>query len=184
MASVPLPLGSRLMPLFRLLARGMKCVLPLGVLVLLVFPTPSVGDELLLEWTRELPAASPQRAVEHYLEDRGIRPVVREGGLTYTSKIVTPLRDYLFCNGRLSSIIEGEGVGGARFNYWMTVFLAAQQEYGDPTTVEYDDDWRQIKFQWKLAGDTALYFLLRGASPDTIIWTRELIHEPSSRPCS
>ncbi len=137
----------------------------------------------MLEWTRELPAASPQLAVEHYLQDRGIRPEVREGGLTYTSKIVTPLRDYLFCDDRLSSIIDGEKVDGARFNYWMTALLATQQKYGDPTAVEYEENWRHINFQWKLAGDTMLYFLIRGAPPDAIIWSRELIHEPSSRPC-
>ena len=101
-----------------------------------------------------------------------------------TSKILTPLRDYLFCNGRLSSIVEGEGVDGARFNYWISAILATQQEYGDPTTVEFEDDWRQIKFQWKLSGDTTLYFLIRGAPPDAIIWTRELIHEASSGPCA
>lgn len=162
----------------------MKRIVTLVALVFMVFPTPSVGNELLLEWTRELQAASPQRAIEHYLQDRGIRPVVRGGGLTYTSKIVTPLRDYLFCDDRLSSIVEGERVDGARFNYWMSAFLATQQKHGDPTTVEYEDNWRQIKFQWKLAGDTTLYFLIRGAPPDVIIWSRELIHEPSSRPCS
>ncbi len=63
--------------------------------------------------------------------------MVMEGGLTYTSKIVTPQRDYLFCNDRLSSIVDGEKVDGARFNYWMSALLATQQEYGDPTTVEY-----------------------------------------------
>ncbi len=162
----------------------MKRVATMVALGFMVSPTSSVGNELLLEWTRELPAASPQLAVEHYLQDRGIRPEVREGGLTYTSKIVTPLRDYLFCDDRLSSIIDGETVDGARFNYWMTAFLATQQKYGDPTAVEYEDDWRQIKFQWKLAGDTTLYFLIRGAAPDVIIWSRELNHEPSSRPCS
>ena len=138
----------------------------------------------MLEWTKELQPASPQIAVERYLQDRGIRPVVMEDGLTYTSKIVTPQRDYLFCNDRLSSIVEGEKVDGARFNYWMSALLATQQEYGDPTNVEYEDDWRQIKFQWELAGDTMLYLLIRGAPPDVIIWTRELIHKPSSRPCS
>ncbi len=162
----------------------MKRVVTLVTLVFMVFPTPSVGNELLLEWTKELQPASPQIAVERYLQDRGIRPVVMEDGLTYTSKIVTPQRDYLFCNDRLSSIVDGEKVDGARFNYWMSAFLATQQKYGNPTTVEYEDHWRQIKFQWKLASDTTLYFLIRGAPPDVIIWSRELTHEPSSRPCS
>ena len=162
----------------------MKYVLMLVALVFVVFPTPSVGNELLLEWTRELQAASLQITVERYLQDRGIRPVVGGGGFTYTSKIVTPQRDYLFCNDRLSSIVDGEKVDGARFNYWMSALLATQQEYGDPTNVEYEDEWRQIKFQWELAGDTMLYLLIRGAPPDVIIWTRELIHKPSSRPCS
>ena len=161
----------------------MKRVATMVALGFMVFPTPSVGNELLLEWTKELPAGSPQRAVEFYLQDRGIRPVVGGGGLTYTSKIVTPQRDYLFCDDRLSNIIDGEKVDGARFNYWMTALLATQQKYGDPTAIEYEDFWRQIKFQWELAGDTVLYFLIRGAPPDVIIWSRELIHEPSSRPC-
>ncbi len=125
----------------------MKRVATMVALAFMVFPTPSVGDELLLEWTKELPAGSPQLAVKHYLEDRGIHPVAQEGGLTYTSKIVTPPRDYLFCNDRLSSIVEGERVDGARFNYWMTAFLTTQQNYGDPTAVDYENDWRQIKFQ-------------------------------------
>ena len=162
----------------------MKRVATMATLGFMVFSNPSVGNELLLEWTEELQPASLQITVERYLKDRGIRPVVRGGGFTYTSKIVTPLRDYLFCDDRLSIIIEGESVDGARFNYWMSALLATQQEYGDPAAVEYEDIWRQIKFQWKLAGDTSLYFLIRGASPDEIIWSRELNHEPSSRPCS
>ena len=161
----------------------MKCVLMLVALVFVVFPTPSVGNELLLEWTRELPAASPPLAVELYLGERGIRPGVGGGGLTYTSKIVTPERDYLFCNEHLSSIVEGENVNGARFNFWMTAFFATQQKYNDPSAIKYENDWRQILFMWHLADDTSLFFLVRAAPPDQIIWSRQLVHEPSSLPC-
>ena len=161
----------------------MKHIAALVVSASVIFSTPSIGNELLLEWTRELPAASPQLAVELYLGERGIRPGVGGGGLTYTSKIVTPERDYLFCNEHLSSIVEGEYVNGAQFNFWMTAFLATQQKYGDPSAIKIENDWRHIKFMWHLADDTSLFFLVRAAPPDQIIWTRELIHEPSSLPC-
>ena len=148
-----------------------------------LFPATAIGNELLLEWTSELPAGAQQLFVEHYLQDRGIRPVLFKGGFTYTSKFTASDRDYLFCNERLSSIIEGERVDGDRFNYWLSAFLATQKKYGDPTTIKYDHDWRHILFQWKLAGKTTLHFLIRGVAPDVIIWTRELVHEPTSRPC-
>jgi hypothetical protein len=149
----------------------------------LIAPPPAAGQELILEWTQELAAGSHQWAVEHYLQDRGIDPVILKDGLTYTSRITTPQRDYLFCNERLFGIVEGDRVDGAKFNFWMTAFLTTHKEYGDPTEVEYEDTWRQIKFNWMLDGDNALYFLVRGAPPDGIIWSRELIHEPSGRPC-
>ena len=83
----------------------------------LIAPPPASGQELLLEWREELAAGSPQLAVKLYLEERGIRPMIMKDGVTYTSKIATPQRDYLFCNERLFSIVEGERVDGARFNF-------------------------------------------------------------------
>ena len=153
------------------------------LVIFAAFPAPSSSSELLLEWTKELPAGSPQWTVRHYLEDRGIRPVISKGGLTYTSMISSPQRDYLFCNKLLFSIIKGEHVDGARFNYWMTAFLATQQKYGDPVTVEYQNLLRQIKFRWNLKGDAILYFLIRAAIPDFIIWSQQLVHKPTSRSC-
>ena len=150
---------------------------------LIVFPNPSIGNDLLLEWTSDLKPGAAQSDVEHYLRNRGIKPVITKGGFTYSSKIWTPQRNYLFCNEQLSNIIEGEHVDGARFNYWMSAFLATQKKLGDPANVEYEEFWRQIKFRWELEGDSSLYFLIRGAPPDAIIWSRELLHEPSSRPC-
>ena len=71
------------------------------------------------------------------------------GGIKYTSKIKTPQRDYLFCNGRLASMVEGERVTGERFNYWMSALLATQKKIWLSTAVKYEHTWRQIMFQWK-----------------------------------
>ena len=106
----------------------MKRVAILAALALMLFPASSNGDDLLLEWSGYLQEGALQEAVKLHLEERGIRPTVLRGGIKYTSKIKTPQRDYLFCNGRLASMVEGERVTGERFNYWMSALLATQKK--------------------------------------------------------
>lgn len=161
----------------------MKRVTILAALALMLFPASSNGDDLLLEWSGYLQEGALQEAVKLHLEERGIRPTVLRGGIKYTSKIKTPQRDYLFCNGRLASMVEGERVTGEGSTTGCLPCLRHIKKYGDPTAVKYEHTWRQIMFQWKLPGGTTLYLLVRGAPPDIIIWSRELVHEPSNRSC-
>lgn len=136
-----------------------------------------------LTWSDQVKPGLSEEQVKRQLEGMGIPYADRPGGLTYTSLVWTPQRDYLFCGGRLYALVEGAFVSGEQFIRWLQTFLSAHKQYGEP--IEYVADERSGIFQttWKLDDGSNLYFQLRSNLKDQQGWTRQLYSREVGAPC-
>lgn len=143
----------------------------------------AAGDRNNLTWDKLLyPGIAASEVVAH-LENSGVIVQHFPGGFTYTSKIATEKRDYLFCDEKLYAVIEGESVDNRRFVDWMVTFMNAQDTLGEPASIQIESLWNQITATWELGKGSEVYFLVRVGEPDKITWSRQLYHIPTGQAC-
>lgn len=138
----------------------------------------------LLRWDSNIYPGLARHDLEGLHAAVGLSTHREPAGFTYTSKLSTAKRDYLFCNDKLFAIIEGEQVDSHEFVMWMSAYVAAREKLGDPASITIDTFFGQLTTVWKVGNGDELYFQLRTAEPDVIIWSQQLSHLPISNKCS
>ncbi len=142
------------------------------------------GEELRpLEWSNPIQSGISRAELVEKLEKMDIKFFKETGGLTYSSKITTKQRDYLFCKDRLYAIVEGEFVTGKDFNKWFQAFLSAHKLYGPPEEYHAEPDWGRFRAEWKLKNGNVLHFQLQSDLKEKQGWSRQLYADDIGTTC-
>lgn len=136
-----------------------------------------------LEWSANIKPGLSESELKSELNNLGIQYREAAGGLTYSSKLVTKERDYLFCQDRLYAIVEGGFTTGREFNEWFQAFLTAHRRYGEPAEYYAEEDWGRFRAKWHLSKGSTLHFQLQSNLKDKQGWSRQLYADRVGKPC-
>ena len=155
------------------------------ITALVFVPASYASDEELppLVWSDDIQAGLSEAGLAAKLKNMGILYSKAAGGLTYTSRVIAGARDYLFCQGRLYAMIEGEFVTGEDFNKWFQTFLATHQWHGAPNKYSAQKDWGYFRAEWNLERGNTLYFELKKGLEGKQGWSRQLYNSDIGAPC-
>lgn len=176
----------------------MKCTIPFFKIFLIIFVIVFItlnsvnGEELSpfgweelppLGWSDDIQPGISEAELSDKFKNMGIKFLKGPRGLTYSSKIITKERDYLFCNDRLYAIIEGVFAIGEEFNKWFQSFLTAHRRYGKPDKYDAEPDWGRFRAEWRLENGSTFYFQLQCNLKDKQGWSRQLYANDIGAPC-
>lgn len=160
-----------------------KGILALMGTMFIIFNSVAYAERSALEWSGDIRPGLSESDLESKLDNLAIQFYSGGKGLTYTSKLRTDQRDYLFCENNLYAIVEGAFVSGREFNAWFQAFLAAHERYGEPVRYSAEKDWGRFRAEWELDDGSTLYFQLQSNLEDKHGWSRQLYAESVGKTC-
>ncbi len=161
----------------------LKMFLTIFTVVFIALSSVSAEELPPIGWSEDIQPGISEVELSDKLKNMGIQFFKEAGGLTYSFKIVTRERDYLFCEDRLYAIVEGEFVTGEKFNEWFQAFLTAHKRYGKPDNYYAEPDWGRFRAEWRIENDSTLYFQLQSNLKDEQGWSRQLYANDIGAPC-